>query len=431
MPGASPPEGIPSAPRRRLPRNLPYRLVIVVLGSLAVVVAGILVLRSNAQVTHEVSTDEELEQALERATGGETIVLQPGRYGFHHLAKPYASRVTVRGVDRDSVQVEGFSTVADADATTAAANVAIRNMTISGPDGSRDAIRINRGAHDIVLEELTINGGRHCVNINSYPYSGVTWAHDITVRDSDLSQSLSDVVQITGGRNIVVEHNYIHDPQDNPDDHVDGIQAIGSDDLKIVGNFFTEPTVGTTGFNQAIILGRADPYDRSLMVRKSYVANNLVSGWRGSGILLAGTEITWVVNNTSMPYRGQSGFVTVDKNPNASGGTAEAWYNTDLKVWNNIFNKVSADSKSDPVFASNNLITEGVGGYGENSLTGRARFVTTDPTRPERYKLKAASPAVDSGITTPDGMTPETDLDGLSRRGLPDRGAREYLTRTS
>jgi hypothetical protein len=400
--------------------------VVIVLGFLVATVTGILVLRSSAKPTIEVSTDDELEVALERATGGETIVLQPGRYGFHHLPKPYASRVTVRGVDRGSVQVEGFSTVANADATTAAANVLIRNLTISGPDGGRDAVRINRGAHDIVLEELTINGGHRCVNINSYPYSGTTWAHDITVRDSDLSRSLGDVVQITGGRNITFEHNYIHDPKDNPEDHVDGIQAIGSDDLRIVGNLFTEPVVGTTGFNQAIILGRADPYDRSLMVRKSYVANNLISGWRGSGIMLAGTETTWVVNNTSMPHRGQSGFVTVDKNPRASGGTAEAWNNTGLKVWNNIFNRVSADSRSDPVFASNNLITEGASGYGANSLTGRARFVTTNPTRPERYALKATSPAVDSGITTPDGMTPKTDLDGLSRRGLPDRGAREY-----
>ena len=424
MPGTTSHEGIPSAPRR----SLSYGRVVIILGSLVAIVTGILVLRSSTEMTLEVGTDRELRLALERATGGETIVLQPGRYGFHYLPKPYASRVTVRGVDRGSVQVEGFSTVANADATTAAANVLIRNMTISSPDSSRDAIRINRGAHNIVMEELTIKGGHHCVNVNAYPYSGVTWAHDITVRDSDLSHSLSDVVQITGGRNVVFEHNFIHDPQDNPDDHVDGIQVIGSEDLKIVGNFFTEPPAGTFGFNQAIILGRADPYDRSLMVRKSYVANNLISGWRGSGILLAGTEFTWVVNNTSMPYRDQSGFVTVDKNPSASGGTAEAWYNTDLKVWNNIFNKVSTDTKSDPVFASNNLITEGASGYGQYSLTGRARFVTTNPTRSERYKLKATSPAVDSGIATPDGMTPRTDLDGLSRRGLPDRGAREYLT---
>jgi hypothetical protein len=83
------------------------------------------------------------------------------------------------------------------------------------------------------------------------------------------------------------------------------------------------------------------------------VANNLVYGWRGSGILLAGTETTWVVNNTSMPYSGQSGFVAVNKDPSVSGGTAEVWYNSDLKVWNNIFNKVSVDSEPDPMFKSN------------------------------------------------------------------------------
>jgi hypothetical protein len=419
-------EAMPPAPRRRPPWSLPYGPVVIGLGSLLVVFTGLLGLRLDAKTTLEVSTDKELEMALRRVTGGETIILQRGRYGFHYLGKPYASPVTVRGVDRDGVQVQGFSTVADADAGTAAANIVIRNMTIAGPDGGRDAIRINRGAHHIVLEDLTIRGGKHCVNINGYPYGGVTWPQDITVRNSDLSHSLGDVVQIAGGRNLAFQHNFIHDPQDNPGDHVDGIQAIASDDLKIVGNSFTEPPTGTTGVNQAIILGRADPYDRALTVRKSYVANNLIAGWRGSGILLGGTEITWVVNNTSMPYRGQSGFVTVEKNPSARGGTAEAWENAGLKVWNNIFNKVSTDSRSDPLFGSHNLITERGAQYGSSPLTGRARFVTTDPTSPERYQLKATSPAVDSGITTPDGMTPNTDLDGLSRSGLPDRGAREY-----
>jgi hypothetical protein len=403
---------------------------VIILGLLLALFAGVLALRPSTR-TLEVGTDKELDMALERATGGETVVLKRGRYGFHQLRKPYGSPVTVRGVDRDDVQVEGFSTVADDDTTTAAANVVLRNMTISGPDGGRDAVRINRGAHHVVLEDLTVRGGQHCVNINAYPYRGVDWPRDITVRNSDLSHSSSDVVQITGGRNLVFEHNFIHDPQDNPDDHIDGIQAIASDDLKIVGNSFTEPPAGTTGVNQAIILGRADPYDQVLAVRRSYVANNLIAGWRGSGILLAGTEITWVVNNTSMPYPGQSGFVTVAKDPGASGGSAEAWDNTGLKIWNNIFNKASADSGSGPVFASHNLVTDRGSGLGDNPLTGQAGFVTTDPTRPERYELEATSPAVDSGIITPDGMTPNTDLDGHLRTGMPDRGAREYVTRAS
>jgi hypothetical protein len=118
--------------------------------------------------------------------------------------------------------------------------------------------------------------------------------------------------------------------------------------------------------------------------------------------------------------------VTVDKDPSASGGPAEAWHNSGLKVWNNIFNKASADSGSDPVFASHNLMTARGARFGTSLLTGRARFVSTDPISPERYQLKAISPAVDSGITTADGMTPNTDLDGLSRSGPPDRGAREY-----
>src|SRR5215211_5172162 len=113
MSGSLYPEGMPPAPPRRLPPSLPYRLLIVVLGSLVAVFIGSFVLRAGDRTTIEVGTDKELEKALERVTGGETILLQPGRYGFHYLRKPYASPVTVRGIDRGGVQVQGFSTVAD------------------------------------------------------------------------------------------------------------------------------------------------------------------------------------------------------------------------------------------------------------------------------------------------------------------------------
>jgi hypothetical protein len=389
------------------------------LGLFAMVV-GTLILRAGGKGT--------FTMALQSATGGETIVLEPGRYGFQYLPKPYVSRVTIRGADRRRVQVRGFSTLPNASASTAAANVLITGLTVLNPDRRRDAVRINKGAHDIEIADVTIEGGRHCVAIKVSPYSTrVTWPYNITVRNSDLSGATGDIVQISGGRDVVFRHNFIHDPRDNPDDHVDGVQDIASDRLQVVGNWFTESPEGASGPNQAIILGRADPYDSALMVRKSYVANNLIYGWRGTGILLAGTETTWVVNNTSMAYSGQSGFVVVEKNPSASGGTAEAWRNSGLKVWNNIFNKASIDSEPDPVFASNNLITGGAAGYGEDSILGPAGFVTTSPTNPDRYKLQSTSPAVDSGITTPDGKTPRTDLDGLRRRGLPDRGAREYV----
>lgn len=424
-----PPKGMASTLRRIDRWKILYQPLGIVLGSL-IAIAAILALKADTR-TLEVGTDAQLRMALERATGGETIVLRPGRYGLQYLPKPYHSRVTVRGADRSTVWVEGFSTLTHADVKTAAANILITNLTISPPNNERDAVRITQGAHSIDISEVTIRGGRHCVDINAYPYGSATWPHDVTVRDSDLSRSLGDVVQIKGGRRVAFMHNLIHDPQDNPNDHVDGIQAIGSEELKVVGNWFTESAEGSSGPNQAIILGRADPYDVALAVRKSYVANNLIYGWRGSGILLAGTETTWVVNNTSMPYSGQSGFVAVAKSPRIRGGPAQAWYNANLKVWNNIFNKVSADdSEPGAVFASNNLVTEGRAGYGEDSITGRARFVSRIPSSPERYKLKSVSPAIDSGITTPDGMTPTTDLDNRRRRGLPDRGAREYVPST-
>lgn len=428
MPGISVARGSSSAPRCPCqPRSLSYWAMAIILG-LLVTFTGFLVLRFGGTTTFSVRTDAELDRALARATGGETIVLRSGTYGLHYLSKSYAARLTIRGDDRRGVRVRGFSTLPNATASTAAANIRITSLTISGVDEHRDGVSINQGSHDIEIADVTIAGGRNCININAYPYTGVTWPYNITVRNSDLSGSRSDLVHIKGARAVVFQHNFIHDPQDNPDDHVDGIQSTASDGLKIVANSFTEPVEGATGHNQAIILGRADPYDQPMAVRNSYVANNLVYGWRGSGILLAGTQTTWIVNNTSVPYDGQVGFVTATKNPSTRGGTAEAWYNADLRVWNNIFNRVSSNSGLDPVFKSNNLVTQAASVYGKNSIAGHAGFVTTNPSNPERYRLQSTSPAVDTGVTTPDGQTPRTDLDGRTRTALPDRGAREYVT---
>jgi hypothetical protein len=396
---------------------------------LAVLVVCFLAVRASTRAVVEVGTDAELDSALQHATGGETIVLRPGVYGFHYLPKPYHSRVTIRGAKRHRVRVNGISTLDDATADTAAANVLITNLTISSHGEGRDTLRINRYSHNIEIAGVTITGGDRCIGINGSPYDRAMWPYNITVRDSDLSGSTSDLVQVAGGRNIVFQHNFIHDPVDNPDDHVDGIQSVASDGLEIVANSFTEPAEGATGFNQAIILGRADPFDDRLVVRNSYVANNLIYGWRGSGILLAGTADTRVVNNTTMSYSGQSGFVTVNKTPSTSGGTAEDWHNTNLRIWNNIFNKVykvRADAGPGPVFNSNNSITEGSTPYGQNSSTGDPGFLSPDGPGPDEYTLRNGGSAVDSGIVTSDGTTPRTDLDGFTREGPPDRGAREY-----
>jgi hypothetical protein len=394
--------------------------------ALALMVSCFFIVRASARAVIEVGTDAELDIALGQATGGETILLRPGNYGFHYLPKPYAARITIRGAKRHQVRIDGISTFAAATVDTAAANVLITNLTISSPDDSRDALRINRYSHDIEIAGVTIHGGERCIGINASPYGQEMWPHDITVRDSDLSGSTSDLVQVVGGRDVALRQNFLHDPADNPNDHVDGIQSVASDGLEIVANSFTEPAEGATGFNQAIILGRADPFHATLAVRNSYVANNLIYGWRGSGILLAGTTDTWVVNNTAMPYSGQSGFVTVTKSPSTSGGTAEAWHNTNLRVWNNVFNKVQADSGPGPVFNSNNSVVEARIPYGENPSMGDPGFLSTGGSGPDKYELRNGGSAVDSGIVTPDGRTPRTDVDGLTRDALPDRGAQEY-----
>jgi hypothetical protein len=135
----------------------------------------------------------------------------------------------------------------------------------------------------------------------------------------------------------------------------------------------------------------------------------LIYGWRGSGILRAGTADTRVVNNTAMPYSGQSAFLTVNKSPGASGGTAEAWYNTNLRIWKSIFNKVyrvHADSGPGLVFNSNDSVTEGSTPYGQNSSTGDHGFLSPSGPAQTRTSCGTGARQLTAASVTPDGTTP-------------------------
>jgi hypothetical protein len=169
----------------------------IILGSL-VVMTAILALRAGTRTTLEVGTDAELKMALERATGGETIVLRPGGYGLQYPSKAQrlsGHRPRSRPKHRAGRRVQHASRCRCQDGRGQHPDHQHDDLT---PDDERDAVRINRGSHHIEIAEVTIQGGRHCVDINAHPYGPATWPHDITVRDSDLSRSLGDVVQITG-----------------------------------------------------------------------------------------------------------------------------------------------------------------------------------------------------------------------------------------
>lgn len=421
------------------PRAIIFVLVFALIGVIAT-----LFIRAATVIT--VTNATELDTALRNATGGEIIELRAGTYGVHYLPKPYASTVTIKGADgqRANVKVGGFKTYSNPGSTTLAANIVITNMTITGLNtGTEGAVRINKGSHDIKLEQVTINGGTRNVVMNAYPYdesTGVVWPYNITIADSDLSQSGGDNVQITGARNVVIRNNYIHEPKDVPSDHVDGVQLIASDKVYIIGNTFRDVATGTVGPNQAIMVGRSEPFVSYLNITNTYIANNLIFSWRGSGIIVAGTTNTYIVNNTAVDMvNNGGGFYTAIKDPAVKGGTASDWYNNNLQVWNNIFSQTNITrtgqpATSYPAYESNNMITtSGTGTLGTNLIVGDPQFVTKDYTSLDKYKLRSGSLAINSGVlhgTSPYG-TPTFDIDNLTRDSTPDRGAREYGGTTS
>ncbi len=413
--------------------------------------------RADSVIT--VRDDAGLDSALRSANGGETILLQNGSYGRHYLPKTYSSQVRVQGASRSGVVVAGFVTYYTTTPSTTAGNLSISNMTISGAgDGGDGAIRINKTAHDITITSTTITGGAHNITINSDPYdqsSGTVWAHNIIISNNDLSGSSGDAIQLGGVKDISIANNYIHDlaPPAGTTDHIDGIQSVGSENLNITSNLFSSPSLPSVGGaypHQGIILGRADPFTSALYVKNTYVANNVISRWSGSGIIVAGTDMTWIVNNTVQDFtNGGGGFYTSVKDPSQQsssgggtrGGSASDWFNTNLFVWNNIFSQTNITRTGQagnlyPALNSNNLITNDAASnvtVGTNNILAAPQFVTNNLSSFDMYKLLATSPARDSGIVygSAPHSTPSTDYRNQSRDTKPDRGALEYVTATT
>lgn len=122
-----------------------------------------------------------------------------------------------------------------------------------------------------------------------------SWPRRITIVRNDIGYAWADLVQIGGGVDVTVVDNLLHDVVDD-DEHNDGVQSYASLRLRISGNRIWAG--GTpSGPDQGVILGGV-PDSGHFEVVDSLVENNLVVGWRGQGITLAGTSRTRVRSNT-------------------------------------------------------------------------------------------------------------------------------------
>lgn len=247
--------------------------------------------------TITVSNATELTNALNNATGGETILLQNGNYGRLLLEKEYSDYVTIRSANGNRGAVLGNITI------DGSSHVRIDNVEVAG--GGGQAVYIINGSEYIDILNSDIHGplmDRNNPNyvqlhrmqfvIRSYgprhiriegndvhdANNGPTTfgGSDITIRNNNCDYVASDCFKFAGVSDVLFENNvgaqHIYSA---PDAHVDFMQAQGSVKNGIFrGNV---AIMGTRSF-QGLFFGSTEPNDNVL------VENNVIYTTHARGI---------------------------------------------------------------------------------------------------------------------------------------------------
>jgi hypothetical protein len=127
-------------------------------------------------------------------------------------------------VDEDGTVVENLHVTGGIVVT--ANDVTIRNVLVDANE--RYGILVDPETSGTVIEDVRIVGGlaEGACNI------GIVYGH-FAARRVDIS-GCSDGIR--AGSNTVLEDSWIHDMRDLPDDHSDGVQAIGGTNIVLRGN---------------------------------------------------------------------------------------------------------------------------------------------------------------------------------------------------
>lgn len=277
--------------------------------------------------------------ALRDVPPGSVVHLGAGRHGAQDLVGLRTAGVLVRPAPGADVVVTGLS-------LRDSSGLDFAGFTVVSPPGvDRSAVHVTGDSHDVRFLRLTVrpvgDDARSGVEVASTgegdpprdvvvrdcridgsgargPSSrGVlvrgpdadpsTWPRRVTLVRNDVGHAWADLVQIGGGVDVTVVDNLLHDVVDD-DEHNDGVQSYASLRLRISGNRVWGG--GTpSGPDQGIILGGVAESDHFTVV-DSLVENNLVVGWRGQGITLAGTTRTRVRANTVAGVGGSAVVLT-------------------------------------------------------------------------------------------------------------------------
>jgi parallel beta-helix repeat protein len=263
--------------------------------------------------TTVVSNKTELMSAIDRAGGGDTIVLKDGHYGSIKITADFASTVTIRAEDRLGATISGVDLFGASNLTFDGINFASGG---NGGDG-RGIVSIERGSSGIAVVNSEVHGNDDDTYFGHYGLY-VRQSNDITFRNNDVHDVNCGIVvfgssgsEISGNR---IDHFYqdamklgsfraseiqgnisygqIHKPGHV---HSDFIQFQGnSSDVLIEGNAFLAGTVADV---QGIFLWDGTYNDIT-------IENNLIHTGMARGISIQAGSGNVVEGNTLLNVPG-------------------------------------------------------------------------------------------------------------------------------
>lgn len=349
-----------------------------------------------SQTTIRVSNSTELQEALQSATGGEKILLEPGDYGtltlkdspgmegdfpsdvtitsankndpptFSGLSLTDASNLTIRGVIFDYEFAPGDEIYTSPFSIRDSSNIVIKNSTFDGDLAS--------GVSDIddghgTGRGLTVNDSSGITVENNEFFDwhrGLTVGNsdDITVSNNEVHSIRSDGMNFFDVRDVVIEDNYLHDFKGAPgsDDHMDMIQFwtsgtdAPSENVEIRGNILDigegDQTQSIFMRNEVVDTGLAGP---EMFYQNITIENNTIYNGHLHGITVGETNGLQLNNNTLIEAEGSK--------PLHDGALSVPAINvavtsTNVAITDNITGKISGDEDQAGWQVSNNAIIQ-------------------------------------------------------------------------
>ncbi len=290
------------------------------------------VLAVSDMTTLHVASAAELSAALDRATGGETIVLADGDYGRLALRdRAFAETVTLTAatplgarfeeLDLDGVAnltIEGaffdhtfagekiFAARFEIESST---GITIRDSLFDGddrvqPGSSADGYGTGRGLAIRDSQHVTVEGSE----IRGFWKGvGIGNSEHVTLRGNELHDMRTDGLNSTRSAHVTIEDNHFHSMRvsEASGDHPDFIQIYSTDEGRIPHDFIIRGNrieIGTGDTAHAIFFHHGpsaiEAFGEDVWFRDIEISDNVIVNRQPHGIFLNRTDGAVITNNT-------------------------------------------------------------------------------------------------------------------------------------